>query len=72
MNLLTAPSHLNRFLQVADIITGATTCMVAGKKQFAEPVFAEIQQMFIKNALSYVGGTGLVLFPDQVRNLHYY
>ncbi len=72
LNLLTASSHLSRHLQVADLIVGCTTAMVAGETQFAIPVFAEVRPMLIKNALNFAGGTGLKLFPNSLINLYFY
>jgi hypothetical protein len=37
LNLVTTPSHLSRHLQVADLIVGCATSMVAGDGQFAPP-----------------------------------
>lgn len=72
LNLLTTPSQLSRHLQVADLITGSTTAMVAGDSPFAPSVFAEVRPMLIKNCLGYVGGAGLKLFPDELTNLYFY
>jgi hypothetical protein len=72
LNLLTTPSHLSRHLQVADLITGCTTAMVAGQTAFCDPVFAEVRPMFIENYYGCVGGSGLKLVPDDLINLYFY
>jgi hypothetical protein len=72
LNVLTTPSRLVRHLQIADIVVGTTTSMVAGKYRHAPPVFEEVRPMFIRNALEYVGGTGLKLFPDALVNLYHW
>lgn len=72
INILTTPSHLVRHLQVADLVVGITTAMVAGNLSFAEPLFPIVKQMFLRNAYDYIGGTGLKLFPKQLSNLYYW
>src|SRR5262249_36849865 len=72
LNLLTTPSHVCRHLQVADLIVGCTTSMVAGENEFAPPLFDEVKPLFIKNYHGYAGGTGLKLFPDDLTNLYHY
>jgi hypothetical protein len=72
LNLLTTPSHLQRHLQIADLVVGVTTAMVAGRYKYAQPLFAEIRPLLIQNALGYVGGTGLKLFPDDLANLYHW
>jgi hypothetical protein len=72
LNILTTPSHLVHELQVADLITGITTAMVAGDTKWAEPLFELIRPAFHKNSLGYVGGAGLKLYPDTLWNLHYW
>ena len=71
LNILTTPSHLLRHLQVADIVTGATTAAVAGSR-YAAGVFPAVKPLLIKNALGYAGGTGLKLWPDGCLNLYYH
>lgn len=70
--VLSAPSHLNRHLQIADLVTGITAAMVAGKSQFAGPLFAPIHEMMVQNTLGYVGGTGLKVYPDDLINLYHW
>ena len=72
LNLVTTPSHLSRHLQVADLIVGCTTSMIAGEGQFAPPLFDEMRPMLIANAYGYVGGTGLKLFPSELWNLYFH
>jgi len=72
LNILTTPSHLVRALQLADVVTGITTAMVCGQAQFAATHFPAVKQMMLKNALGYVGGTGLKLFPNELINLYHW
>lgn len=72
LNALTANSHHVRQLQVADLVTGITTAMVAGDVGYAAPLFCEIIPMFIKNKKDLIGGTGLKLYPDDLINLYHW
>jgi hypothetical protein len=72
MNLVTTPSHLSRYLQVADLIVGCATSMVAGDGQFAPPLFDEVRPMLVANAWGYAGGAGFKLFPDDLLNLYFH
>jgi hypothetical protein len=71
INILTTPSHLQRHLQIADLVTAITCAMVAGQTKYAEPLFPTIKDILIKNQYGYIGGTGLKLFPDELLNLYY-
>ena len=70
INILTTPSHLQRHLQLADLVTSITCAMVAGQTKFAEPYFEIIRDMLIVNHHGYIGGTGLKIFPDELVNLY--
>ena len=70
LNILTTPSKLLRQLQLADVITGITTAMVAGQYKYAYPLFPEVKSMLIMNYYGTIGGTGLKLFPDDLTNLY--
>lgn len=72
INILTTPSHLQRHLQVADLVTAITCAMVSGQSTYAKPYFPIIQKMLISNNHGYIGGTGLKLFPDSLINLYYW
>lgn len=72
LNILTTASHLVAELQLADLIIGVTTAMVAGDTKYATPVFEEIKPMFHRNAYGTAGGAGLKLFPNALLNLHYW
>lgn len=71
INILTTPSHLQRHLQVADLVTAITCAMVAGQTKYAEPLFSTIKDMLITNQYGSIGGTGLKLFPDDLLNLYH-
>ncbi|MEW8441825.1 MAG: DUF3800 domain-containing protein [Candidatus Thiodiazotropha taylori] len=70
LNILTTPSHLIRHLQVADLITGITTAMVAGQYKYAKPIFPTVKTMLIKNYIGASGGAGLKVFPNDLINLY--
>ncbi|MDO9518916.1 MAG: hypothetical protein Q7L19_01720 [Pseudohongiella sp.] len=72
LNMLTAPSHLVRLLQVADLVTAITTAMVSGQTKYAKDYFGLVMPMFAKNALGSVGGTGLKVYPDNLINLYHW
>lgn len=72
INILTTPSSLVRHLQLADLVIGITTAMVAGATDFAGPLFSIVKEMFIKNTFGYIGGTGLKLFPNELTNLYHW
>lgn len=72
LNILTTPSKHLRQLQLADLVTGITTAMVAGQNRYAAPLFPTIQEMMLQNFDGYIGGTGLKLFPDGLRNLYHW
>lgn len=70
LNILTTPSKLLRQLQLADLITGITTAMVAGQYRYAPTLFQDLKPMLIRNHYETIGGTGLKLFPDTLRNIY--
>ena len=72
LNILTTPSKLLRQLQLADLVTGITTAMVAGQYKYAAPLFEGIQPMLIQNHFDHVAGTGLKLFPDALMNVYHW
>lgn len=72
LNLLTAPSHMVRHLQLADLVVSITTAMVAGQTKWASQYFESIKGMFVRNVLGYIGGTGVKVYPDDLINLYYW
>lgn len=62
-NVLTTPFRHSRLLQVADLVTSATTALLAGHTTFALPIFPEIRAMMLSN-FGRIGGIGLKLHPD--------
>jgi len=72
LNMLTAPSHLVRLLQVADLVTAITTAMVSGQTKYAQEYIELLKPMYAKNALGYAGGTGLKVYPDELINLYHW
>lgn len=72
LNMLTAQSHMTRHLQVADLVVSITTAMVAGQTKWAAEYFDAVKSMFLQNALGYIGGTGLKVYPDKLINLYHW
>lgn len=72
INLLAAPSHTIRVLQLADLVVAITTAMFAGRTKYASEYFDIVKSMFIRNALGYIGGTGVKVYPDQLINLYFW
>lgn len=70
--VLSAPSHLNRHLQIADLVIGITTAMISGNTRFAEHLFQPIREMMVRNTLGYIGGTGLKVYPNDLINLYHW
>lgn len=72
LNLLAAPSHMIRHLQLADLVVAITTAMFSGQTKWASAHFELVKSMFICNAFGYVGGTGTKIYPDQLTNLYHW
>lgn len=62
--VLSAPSHLSRLLQAADVITGATLAFVAGEDRFSPPIFEAILPLLARESSNRCGGIGLKIHPD--------
>jgi hypothetical protein len=67
LNVLTTPSAMVRHLQLADIVTGITSAMVAGFDTYAGPLFPYVKRMLITNRPGGTAGTGLKITPDSPR-----
>jgi hypothetical protein len=72
LNMLTAQSHMIRALQVADLVVSITAAMLAGQTKWAGQYFEIIKPMFLRNALGYIGGTGVKVYPDLLINLYHW
>ncbi len=72
LNALTTPSALVKQLQIADLVVGITAAMVSGNTKYAQNIFPYVRELFAKNAYGYIGGTGLKLFPNELRNLFFW
>ena len=72
LNMLTAPSHMVRHLQLADLVVSITTAMLAGQTKWAGHYFELIKPMFVRNAMGYIGGTGVKVYPDELINLYHW
>ncbi|MFI7423735.1 DUF3800 domain-containing protein [Nonomuraea sp. NPDC049684] len=69
--ILTAPSHHVPHLQLADLVTAATTAAVAG--QFAGMKLAKwLKELARTNAHGLVGQAGVALWPPDLVDLHYW
>jgi hypothetical protein len=69
---LTTPSHNARLLQLADLVTGATTACVAGERRYAPPVFERIRSL-LRAEGGRIGGVGLKIQPDlRYMNLYHW
>lgn len=69
--MVIAPSHHVPHLALADLVTAATTAAVAGRPGgFA--LVPLLNQLAHKNVRGLAGGAGIVLWPPQLRNLHYW
>jgi hypothetical protein len=69
--ILTAPSHHVPHLQLADLVTAATTAAIAGLPKGLElaPLLKKIART---NAYGKVGGAGIVLWPPDLNDLYYW
>lgn len=72
LNLLTAPSHMVRQLQLADLVVAITTAMFSGQTKWATGYFDLVKAMFIRNGFGYIGGTGVKVYPDKLINLYHW
>lgn len=72
LNLLTAPSHMVRQLQLADLVVAITTAMFSGQSKWASEHFDSVKEMFIRNNFGFIGGTGAKIYPDQLTNLYHW
>ena len=66
MNLLTTESHLNPFLQLADLVVGITTGMCTPRRERALQYWDIVQRNFHRNANGEVMGCGLKVFPNEI------
>lgn len=71
MPIVTAPSHHVPHLQLADVVTAATTAAIAGRKSGLALV-PLLKQLARTNSRGYIGGAGLVLFPPDLQDLYYW
>ncbi|GII96348.1 DUF3800 domain-containing protein [Sinosporangium siamense] len=69
--ILTAPSHHLPHLQLADLVTAATTAAVAGYPKGLE-LAPLLKQLARTNAHGLVGGAGVVLWPPDLVDLHHW
>lgn len=71
MPMLTADSHHMPHLQLADLVTAATTSAIAGRAPGLALV-PLLSQMFLRNRSGYVGGAGMVIWPPELNNLYHW
>jgi hypothetical protein len=66
--ILTARSHHHPHLQAADLIVGSTTAAFVGKK-YGQALMPLVKPILHTNSRGEVGGAGVKLYPDSIRNL---
>ncbi|MGW3216184.1 DUF3800 domain-containing protein [Streptomyces parvus] len=71
MPIVTAPSDHLPHLQLADLVTAATTAAVAGREAGLGLVEL-LKPLARRNAHGYIGGAGLVLWPRSLTDLFYW
>src|SRR5919108_5565468 len=69
--VVTAPSHHVPHLQLADLVVSASCAAVAGRPN-ALALAPRLLHLAHKHSLRYAGGAGIVLFPPELINLHYW
>lgn len=67
---ITAPSHRHMHLQLADLVVGAVTAVVAGGGKYATELLPMIRPLVHTNFFGRAGGTGVKFFPDELVNLY--
>lgn len=69
LNLLSAPSHMHRVMQLADLVTSSTLAYVAGEQQHAPTTFPHVRALMPKS----VGGASVKIHPDlRYMNLYHW
>ena len=69
--VLTADSRHVPHLQLADLVTAATTAAVAGRPHGLQ-LATLLHKLARKNNLGYAGGAGITLWPPELRDLLYW
>lgn len=69
--VLTAPSHHHEHLQLADLVVGSVTAAVAGSP-YGMALMPELKPLLHRNYHGWIGGTGLKVFPDELKNLYFH
>lgn len=69
--VLTAGSHHVPHLQLADLVTAATTAAIAGRPGGLR-LAPLLHQLARRNAVGYAGGAGVTLWPPDLVDLHYW
>jgi hypothetical protein len=68
--MITTPSHHAPHLQLADLVTAATTAAIAGYP--AGPGLVDLLKPLARTYRGVIGGAGLVLWPRDIRDLCYW
>ncbi|GGO49426.1 hypothetical protein GCM10012287_26750 [Streptomyces daqingensis] len=71
MPIVTAPSHHVPHLQLADLVTAATTAAFAGHTSGLE-LMDMLKPLARTNAYGDIGGTGVVLWPPDLNDLYFW
>lgn len=69
--MLTSPSHHVPHIQLADLVTAATTAAIAGRKSGLS-LIELLSRLAHTNAWGQIGGAGVKLCPAQLNNLHHW
>lgn len=71
MPIVTAPSHHVPHLQLADLVTAATTAAIAGRPS-AQALAPQLKNIAHTNSKGMIGGAGVVLWPPDLIDLYYW
>lgn len=71
MPIVTAPSHHVPHLQLADLVTAATTAAIAGRPKGIR-LAPQLKVVARTNSHGMVGGAGVVVWPPDLNDLYYW
>ncbi len=72
-NVVTAPSHHHRLLQLADVVTSCTLSYVCGENIYSPPVFNQHILPLVHRHRDRYGGAGIKIHPDYLyANLYHW
>lgn len=71
MPIVTAPSHHVPHVQLADLVTAATTAAVAGRPSGTD-LLDLLKPLARRNSHGFIGGAGVVLWPRDLVDLYFW